>query len=152
MSQLIWMIDLIPNWFWTAVLWSGIVAVVASYFLSVIPFVKQYKLPLRVCGVVGIIIGTYFFGVVANEEKWQVRVTQLEQKLAVAQEQGKKENIVIQEKIVYKDRIVKERTKKQIEYVDKVIKQREEVVKYIEHCPVPKVIIDEHNKAAGVPQ
>lgn len=149
MSQLIWMIDLIPNWFWTLVLWSGVLALVASYILGKIPFVAQYRLPLRIGGVIATIVGVYFYGVIANEAKWQAKVDQLKTQLEAAKQESKQANTVIEEKIVYKDRIIKEKAKKQIEYVDKVISQKEEVIKYVENCPVPKVIIDEINKAAA---
>ena len=148
MSQLIWMIDLIPNWFWTLVLWSGVLALVASYILGKIPFVAQYRLPLRVGGVIATIVGVYFYGVIANEAKWKERVSKLETQLQAAQAESKQTNTVVEEKIVYKNRIIKEKAKTQIEYIDKVISQKEEVIKYVENCPVPKVIIDEHNKAA----
>ena len=148
MSQLIWMIDLIPNWFWTLVLWSGVLALVASYVLGKIPFVAQYRLPLRVGGVIATIVGVYFYGVIANEAKWKERVSKLETQLQAAQAESKQTNTVVEEKIVYKNRIIKEKAKTQIEYIDKVISQKEEVIKYVENCPVPKVIIDEHNKAA----
>ena len=67
MSQMLWIISLIPDMFWTLLLGAGVLAVVASYLLGKIPFVSQYKIPLRVGGVVAVLIGVYFYGVIANQ-------------------------------------------------------------------------------------
>jgi len=153
MSQLIWMINLIPDIFWTLLLWAGVVSIIASYFLAKIPFVKQYKIPLRVGGVVAVLIGVYFYGVIANEAKWQARIKELEEKVAVAEAKSTDTNTVIKTEVVEKVKVVKERAKTQIEYVDRVIEKDKEVIKYIENCPVPKSIIDQINEAAkGVKQ
>ena len=67
-------------------------------------------------------------------------------------------NVEIQEKVVEKTKVIREKGKDIIKYVDRwntkeVIKEgperirREEVIKYIENCPVPKEIIDLHNQA-----
>jgi len=81
-------------------------------------------------------------------------------KVAQAEAQSANKNVEIQEKIVEKTKIVKEKGRDIIKYIDKwntkeVIKEvegperikREEVIKYIENCPVPKEIIDIHNQA-----
>jgi hypothetical protein len=57
----------------------------------------------------------------------------------------------VQTKIVEKTKVIKEKAKTQIEYVDRVVTKDKEVIKYIEQCPVPKIIVDEHNKAATPP-
>ena len=153
MSQLIWMINLIPDIFWTLLLWAGVLSVVASYLLGKIPFVKQYKIPLRVGGVIAVLIGVYFYGVIANEEKWQARIKELEEKVAVAEAKSTETNTVVKTEVVEKVKVVKERAKAQIEYVDRVIEKDKEIIKYVENCPVPKSIIDQINEAAkGVKQ
>ncbi len=153
MSQLIWMINLIPDVFWTLLLWAGVLSVIASYLLGKIAFVKQYKIPLRVGGVVAVLIGVYFYGVIANEEKWQSRIKELEEQVKVAEAKSTDTNTVIKTEVVEKVKVVKERAKTQIEYVDRVIEKDKEVIKYIENCPVPKTIIDQINEAAkGVKQ
>ena len=52
------------------------------------------------------------------------------------------------EKIVRKDKIIKQKGDDIIKYIDREIVKKEEVIKYIENCPVPKDIIDAHNAAA----
>ncbi len=148
MWQLTWMLSLLPDWFWTLVLIAGVLAVLAAWVLKFIPFVSTYRLPIQVGGILALLVGVYFQGVMSNEEKWQARVKELEAQVAKAEAQSKETNVKVEEKIVYKDRVIKERAKTQIEYIDREVVKREEIVKYIEQCPVPQVIIEEINKAA----
>jgi len=165
MSQLIWMIDLIPNWFWTLVLCTGLLALVASYLLGKIPLVSQYKIPLRVGGVVATTIGIYFYGVIANEAKWQARVKELEQKVLVAEAEGTSANQKLASTLEQNKQLAKEKGQAVIRYIDKwrtkeIVKEVhgeervrvEEVIKYVENCPVPKEFIDIHNQAAERPK
>lgn len=159
MSQLIWMIDLIPNWFWTLVLSAGVLAIVASYILGKIPFVAQYKIPLRVGGVIATLIGVYFYGVIANEAKWQARVTELEIKVKTAEAVSAETNTKLTEAIAENKKLNEKKNKEVLVYIDKwrtkeILKEVqgpervrvEEVIKYIEQCPVPKELLDIHNK------
>jgi hypothetical protein len=147
MWQLTWMLGLLPDWFWALVLIAGLLAVLASFVLKFIPFVSTYRLPLQVGGILALLVGVYFQGVIANEAKWEARVKELEAKLAVAEEESKQTNTVIQEKIVKQKEFVKGKTEYITRYIDKEIIKKEEVVKYIETCPVPKEIIELHNAA-----
>ncbi len=148
MWQLTWMLSLLPDWFWTLVLIAGVLAVLAAWVLKFIPFVSTYRLPIQVGGILALLVGVYFQGVMSNEEKWQARVKELEAQVAKAEAQSKETNVKVEEKIVYKDRVIKERAKTQIEYIDREVVKREEIVKYVEQCPVPQIIIEEINKAA----
>lgn len=148
MWQLSWMLGLLPNWFWTLVLICGVVGILASWVLKFIPFVSTYRLPIQVGSIIALLVGVYFQGFNANEEKWQARIKELEEKVRIAEEKSKETNVKIEEKIVYKDRVIREKAKTQIEYIDREIVKREEVIKFVEQCPIPQVIIEEHNKAA----
>ncbi len=166
MSQLIWMIDLIPNWFWTLVLWAGVLSLIASYILGKIPFVAQYRIPLRVGGVVATLIGVYFYGVIANEAKWQARVKELEEKVKIAETEQANANTQLATALEEKKKLVSQKGKEVVKYIDKwrtkeILKEVpvegpervrvEEVIKYIESCPVPKELLDIHNKGADRP-
>ena len=106
-----------------------------------------YRL-IQLASVAVFLLGVYLWGGYSTEMQWRERVAELEKKLALVEQQAQKQNEVIKEKIVYRDRVIKERGETQIQYVDREIVKREEIIKYIEQCPVPKVIVDEHNKAA----
>lgn len=150
MSQIIWMLSLIPDWFWTLVLISGIVGTLATWVLKFIPFVSNYRLPIQVASIIALIVGVYFQGVIANEQKWQDKIAELQEKVAEAETKSKETNVVVQEKIVTKTKIIKEKGKDIVNYIDREVVKKEEIIKYIEQCPVPKEIIDLHNQAVDL--
>ncbi len=160
MWQITWMLSLLPDWFWTLVLIAGFLAVLAAWVLKFVPFVSTYRLPIQVGGVLALLVGVYFQGVIANEAKWEAKVKELEAKLAVAEEESKKENVVIQEKIVKQKEYIKGKTETITKYVDRFVDREvikeiqgpervrvEEIIKYVESCPVPKELINLHNQA-----
>jgi len=140
MFQLTWMLSFIPEWFWTLLLIAGAVAFTAAKFFP--------QFPLKIGGIASIIISVWFLGAASNEAKWEARVKELEAKIAEAEVVSKQENVVIQEKIVKQKEFIKGKTEYITRYIDKEIIKNEEVIKYIENCPVPQIIIDAHNAAA----
>ena len=150
MSQIIWMLSLIPDWFWTLVLISGIVGTLATWVLKFIPFVSTYRLPIQVASIIALVAGVYFQGVIANEAKWQDKIADLQKQIAEAETKSKETNVVVQEKIVTKTKIIKEKGKDIVNYIDREVVKKEEIIKYIEQCPVPKEIIDLHNQAVDL--
>lgn len=151
MWQITWMLGLLPAWFWPALLIAGVLAILASFVLGAIPFIKNYKLPIQVGGILAVVASVWFLGAASNEEKWQVKIRELEEQVKKAEEQSRETNVKVETKIVERTKVIKEKAKTQIEYVDRIITQDKEIIKYIEQCPVPKIIIDEHNKAATPP-
>ena len=170
MGQILYLLSFLPDWFWTIVLIVGILASLASWVLRFIPFVKQYSIPLNVAGVLLTLSGVYYQGVIANEEKWMQRIDELEEAVKDAEEKAKQTNTEIRTEVVEKVKVVKERGAKQIEYIDRVVKgdtiketvmqdmtpeqraayekQVDELRNSLKNCPVPKIVLDEHNKAA----
>jgi hypothetical protein len=150
MSQIIWMLSLIPDWVWTLVLISGIVGTLATWVLKFIPFVSTYRLPIQVASIIALVVGVYFQGVIANETKWQDKIADLQKQIVEAETKSKETNVVIQEKIVTKTKIIKEKGQDIVNYIDREVVKKEEIIKYIEQCPVPKEIIDLHNQATDL--
>ena len=156
-----WLLHFLPDGFLefivNAVLLLGMISCVLSFFvlnrlLRMFPMLANYHLIMQVASVLILSAGLYFKGGYSTEMMWRERVAEVEAKLKLAEEESKKVNTVIQEKIVNRTQVIKEKGEKQIEYIDKVVIQKEDVVKYIEKCPaVLKSIIDEINKAAMPP-
>ncbi len=147
MWQLTWMLSLLPDWFWTLVLVAGVLAVLAAWVLKFVPFVSTYRLPIQVGGILALLVGVYFQGVISNEAKWKARVDELEAQLVKAEEASKQENVVIQEKVVKQKEYIKGKTEYITKYIDREVVKKEEIVKYVEQCPVPKELIELHNSA-----
>jgi putative cell wall-binding protein len=148
MWQFQWMLSLLPEWVWTTMLIASIVGLLVAWLLKRIPFVSQYQFPIQAVSVVSLLISIWFVSANNTDAVWEAKIKDLEDKVKLAEEAANTKNVEIQEKIVTKTTVIKEKGKTQIEYVDRVITQDKEVVKYIEQCPVPKAIIDAHNAAA----
>ena len=144
MWQIMWMLSLLPDWFWHVVSAAGLIALF-------VPYVSR-NFTVKVVGAIALAIGLFMEGGVANELKWQAKVQELEAKLKEAEEASNNANTQIQERVVEKTKIVKGKTEYITTYLDREIVKKEEIVKYIENCPLPKDIIDVHNQAATMMQ
>lgn len=153
MWQLTWILSFLPNWFWTLLLITSIAIILLSRFFL------AYKLPMKIGGAVALVLSVWMLGAASNEAKWETRVKELEEKLLVAETESKKVNELVTEKVVTQTKVVKEKGRDIIKYIDRwntkeVIVEgperikREEVIKYIEMCPVPAAIIEAHDAAA----
>jgi hypothetical protein len=158
------------------VLITGIISFILAFFvlhkiLNKIPGLSKYALTFQIVSVILLAAGIYFKGGYSTEMMWRDRVKELEIKVAAAEVESKKENVVVQEKIVKQKEYIKGKTEYITKYINKIetkeiIKEVqgpervrvEEVVKYIENCPVPRELIDIHdaaatlNKTAGDPK
>lgn len=148
MWQFQWMLSLLPSWFWPTLLIVGIAAILSAWMLGFIPFVKNYKLPLQVGGIVAIVVSVWFLGAASNEEKWKNEIAEMQKKVDEANAQAALTSRAIETKVEVQTKVVREKGKDIIKYVDREIVKKEEIIKYIEQCPVPKEIIDLHNSAA----
>ena len=142
-----WILSWMPYWIFYAIFFLGVIGFIASLVMRFIPVVYMYKTPIQVVSIILIVIGTYMSGAISNEEAWQARVKELEVKVAESEAKAAKENTKIVEKIVYKDKIVKEKGDEIVKYIDREVVKKEEVVKFIENCPIPNEIVNIHNDA-----
>ena len=167
MWQLLWMFEFIPDIVWHILL---LVSAGMLFLAAFFPFVP-YKLPLGILSGFILAISIWVEGGIAKEAEWQAEIDKMKVALAEAEKKATQKNTEIQEKIVYKDRVVKERGAAQIQYIDRIVQgetiketitkdmtpeQRAEYEKKvvelqaaIKNCPVPKIIVEEHNKAAA---
>jgi len=145
-----WILQWLPNWIFYGIFFAGLLGLLATYVMKFIPLVYVYRTPIQAVSVVLIALGTYMSGAISNEEAWQTRVKEMEEKVAAAEVQSKEENIKIVEKVVNKTQIIRTRGDDIVKYVDR------EVVKYDTKfapggiCEIPKEFIKAHNDAAEV--
>jgi hypothetical protein len=133
----------------------GLVGYIGSKFFKTfpfkyIPFLGQYPLLSEIVGVVLLSLGAFLYGGYATEMAWRDKAKQLEEQVKLAEQQSNNKNVEIQEKIVEKTKVIKGKTEYLTQYIDREIVKKEEIVKYIEQCPVPKEIIDLHNQAVDL--
>jgi predicted membrane channel-forming protein YqfA (hemolysin III family) len=116
-----WMLSFIPDtWLYTAVLsilFGGMAIYVIGMACGFIPTLVLYKAPLQALGLIAIIAGVYFYGSYSTEQIWRGRVADMQVKLDQAAmeshdineqlsiERQKKQQVIINRQIVYRDRI-----------------------------------------------
>jgi len=142
-----WILSILPDAAIHLIFILGILGTLAGFVLGFIPFVKAYQFAIQVCSIIVLVFAVYLEGGLAENKEWELRVKEMEAKVAQAEAQSANKNIEIQEKIVEKTKVIREKGKDIIKYIDKEVVKKEEVIKYIENCPVPKEFIDLHNQA-----
>ena len=152
MSQIAWMIGLIPDavlsGFHWAIIAAGITGVLAGWLGKWIPFYGNYVKILQPVGIVLLVLGVWLRGGYDTEMAWRAKVAEAEARVAAAEQKSQETNTVIEQKIVEKTKVIKGKTEYITQYLDREVVKKEEIIKYIEQCPVPKEIIDIHNQAA----
>ena len=147
-----WILHLLPDaliaWIVNIILIAGAVVTVAGFFVRFIPFVNQYRIPVQIAGILLLTLGVYFEGGYTTEMAWRERVQEVEARLAVAETRSAEVNTEIVTKIVTQTKIVRERGDDIVKYVDREVVKNQEVIRFVENCPIPEIIVNTHNAAA----
>lgn len=130
-----------PNLVFYIILAVGLVGLILSKFTPV-----KYRIAAQALSALLFSFGVFMSGAIADYESWQMKVKELEVKLAQAEAESQKKNVEIVEKVVTKTQTVKQRGQDIIHYVDR------EVAKYNNQCIIPKEFIEAHNRAAEQPK
>lgn len=139
-----WILQWLPDWLFHALIVVGAFGFLLTYFIRFIPIpaVYLYKTPIQIVSVILMVIGVYMSGAVANENKWKQKVSELESKLAIAEEKSKSATEKIDEKVEKQKQKIVEKQVVVKQYIDR------EVVKYNDQCVIPQEFIEAHNRAA----
>ena len=156
MSLLAWMFNLIPDFVFVLVAWAaaagGFGLFLASKAVQWLPGIALYKTPAELSGVALLVIGSWMLGGQAADDRWKVKVAEVEAKLTLAEEQSAKANTEIETKTRETIKYIRGRTEIVREYIDR------EVVKYDTKfmpggiCEIPKEFVKAHNDAAEGPK
>ena len=109
-----------------SILSLGIVALLSSFVISVIPKVGVYKMPVQLVGMIVAAYGFWLEGGLAYKQKVDLQIAQLETQLAQAKAKADRAS----------DKTI-------IKYL-----QGPDVIKYDTTCVIPKEIVAAHNAAA----
>ena len=139
------MLNLIPsavlNWIYWAIIAAGLTGLVASWIGKWIPFYGRYATILKPVGIALLVLGVWLRGSYDTEMIWRERVAEMEQKVQVAEAKSQETNVVIQEKIVEKEKIV-------TQYVDLVKTEIQVQKEYIDKdCKISDEAINVYNKS-----
>jgi hypothetical protein len=137
-----WILSFLPTWIFHYAVCAGILAILFSTFLGFVPLIRLYKIPLKYIGFVLLALGIFFEGAIYNNEAWVARVTEMEAKVAKAEEESKEANDKLDKKVTVKVQQIVEKKRVLKQYIDR------EIVKYDNTCTIPNEFIEVHNKAA----
>ena len=140
--------NFLPDWIFHAILIAGLIGYIGTYILRFIPFFKIYELPIQIGSILVIAIGVWFEGALSNQQAWEDKVKEVEAKVAQAEVKSAEANVEIVTQVVEKTKVIREKGKNIINYVDREVVKDREVIKFVENCPIPDIIIKTHNAAA----
>jgi len=132
-----WLVNFLPEWFFQAILISGFLGISVSRFVPTF-----YKTLVLSISLLLVCLGIFVIGTLHERKIWVAKIKEMEVQVAEAEAKSSKENIKIVEKIVYRDRIIRQKGEDIVKYIDR------EIVKYNETCKVPKEVVDVLNMAA----
>jgi hypothetical protein len=138
-----WIINWLPEFVVHLIFLAGIVGTIAGFVLGFIPFVSKYKLPIQIISLLLLSLGVYLEGGLAEKAKWELRVKEMEKRIAQAEARAAQVNTVIVEKVVKEKEFIKVKGQKVIEYIDREVKV------FDENCSIPDVAIKAHDMSAG---
>lgn len=130
-----------------AVLLAGVLSTLLTCFLlkhviRLIPALSPHVKIAQIISVLLLLSGVYFKGGYSSEMAWRERVTEMEAKVAAAEQQSQAANVVIDKKGTEKIRIIREKGEIIKQYVDR------EITKYDNTCVIPNEVVRAHNAAA----
>lgn len=137
-----WIFKIIPDWFW----WLPLIAGLSGYFLSQLKPLKPYTQVLKIVSPILVAVTIFIFGMLYANNTWKQAAQALQAKVEVAEAESRATNKVIEEKVVVKTQVVRQRGQDIIQYVDR------EVFKHDTQCVIPQEFVQAHNRAAEPPK
>lgn len=137
-----WIINWLPEFVVHMIFLAGVVGTIAGFVLGFIPFVSKYKLPIQIISLLLLSLGVYLEGGLAEKAKWELRVKEMEARVAKAQAEAAEANATIITEVVKEKQYIKVKGDKIIEYIDREVKV------FDDNCTVPDIAIKAHNLSA----
>ena len=150
MWQFSWLFSLIPDSWLELITYSmvavGVILYIASKLVGWLPFIKTYKLPIELVGVILYGVGAFYAGGYGVERMWRERVAVMEQQVKEAGAKSAQVVVKIETKVVTKIKRVVE--------VREVIKREIEIQKEVINagCEINDAAIQMYNRAVTNPE
>lgn len=137
-----WILEYIPAGILHWLMIAGGIGLIASFLLNFVPRIAAYRTLIQVVSVLLLCFGLWIEGGLAEKAKWEVKVADAEKRVKEAEAKSGQVNVQVVEKIVYRDKIIREKGDTITQYVDR------EVTKYDSTCPIPESVVKALNAAA----
>jgi hypothetical protein len=145
-----WLLNLLPDWIFYAILAIGTIGLLLLKFTPFIPVL--YRTAITPVLFLFVVFGIFMSGSIYASKDWIVRVKEMEAKVAIVEQQSKEENVKIVTKIVKKTEVVRERGQDIIKYVDREVTKYDTIFLPGGQCEIPKEFIKSMNDAAEKPK
>lgn len=137
-----WFLDILPNWIFHIITLVGVVGVIASFLLGMIPFINTYKTALQVVSIAVLAFGIYMEGGISNQDRWESKVAEAQMKVLEAEKKAAEANGKIE--YVYVEKKSKIREARDLSLID-VQNNADKMNKY---CSVIPEVINIVNASA----
>lgn len=144
MTMLHWFSDSWVLFFTYAVIFGGIVCYFLSKIVGINPLIEAWKLPIEVMGIIILCFGTYVYGGNKVEQDYLRQISEVKEKLRLAEIQSQQINTVVEEKVVTKIKTIKDTVYVNTETIKEVV-----AVQLDSQCNLTEISIRLHNAAAS---
>jgi hypothetical protein len=137
-----WALNWLPDFVFHLMLVVGLLAIGASFVLSFIPFVSQYKLPIQVVGIILTVVAVWYEGGIAKDAEYRARIAEMELKISRSETAAAEANTKLAEQILKENARIKDLTetnKKRLKTLADQLNRQ---------CSVEQAVIDVLNDAA----
>lgn len=144
MTLLHWFSDSWVLFFTYAVIFGGIICYFLSKIVGINPLIEAWKLPIEVIGIIVICFGTYVYGGNKVEQNYRKQISEVKEKLRIAETQSQQINVVVEEKVVTKIKTIKDTVYINTETIKEVVAEQLD-----SQCNLTEMSIRLHNAAAS---
>lgn len=141
-----WMLSFLPDaflfWVINLILVLGLIGTLSSFFIRFIPFLFPYATPIKITGIVLLVIGVWFRGGYDNEMSWRAKVAEFQAKVDAAEKQSQEATKKLDGEIKKSKEEAKNTTKEIKNQISENSKQLDS------ECRISNVAIEIHNEAA----
>ena len=96
-------------WVINIILVIGLIATVLSFFLRYVPFLFPYATPLKLTGIIMLVLGVWFRGGYDVEMSWRARAAEFQAKIAEAEQKSKDANKALDDKLSNNRSVIKDK-------------------------------------------
>jgi hypothetical protein len=144
-----WLLHLMPEgmilFIVYAALGLGLAGIILGFFLRIVPFVNQYRIPVQIVSIIVFCSGVYWYGGYQTEMIWRRQVAELEAKIKESENRAPE----ITKEIVtkYKDRVMI--VKQGVEVIKKEIEEKKIYIN--EGCKLNPTAVEMYNQGITGP-
>lgn len=136
-------IPLLPDWFFYALPIAGIIGFIIAFTIGKL-FPMKYQIALKILSAGAFVIGLYMMGSIGNEKKWQLKVKEMEAKVAKQEVAAAEVTTEIITKYVDRIKIVEGKTHEIIKKVPVYITKESD-----DKCTINNGFVSLHDSSAN---